>query len=92
MPEQYARRPRLKESLVRSRGVRGSGSEQDLADLKLRLKEKMALVDMYQASHASLAGKSTCKTLKTALDPSKTASGHGDRASLLRDMLLPTVQ
>jgi hypothetical protein len=93
VPEQYVRRPRLKEDLARSRGGRASvGSDQEMADLKLRLREKMALVDMYQASQASLAGKSTCTTLKTALDVTKTNGESGDRASLLRDVLLPTVQ
>jgi hypothetical protein len=92
VPEKYVRRPRLKENLVRSGRRAGVASDQDLADLKLRLREKMALVDMYQTSHASLAGKTTCKTLKKALDVSKPDCYDGDRSSLLREMLLPTVQ
>jgi hypothetical protein len=93
VPEQYVRRPRLKEDLARSRGGRASvASDQDMSDLKLRLREKMALVDMYQTSHASLAGKTTCTTLKKALDVSKPDCYDGDRSSLLREMLLPTVQ
>jgi len=92
VPEKYVRRPRLKENLVRSGRRAGVASDQDLADLKLRLREKMALVDMYQTSHASLAGNSTCTTLKNALDVGKTNCNGGARESLLREMLLPTVQ
>jgi hypothetical protein len=89
-PEDYKRRPRYKDSCIPARQPASAG---DMDALKARLAQKMALVDMYQASHLALGGKPTKNKLAKALASStKNNVNVDDRVAGLRNLLLPTIQ
>jgi hypothetical protein len=85
--EDYKRRPRLKDNCIPSMSQPASAG--DMEALKARLAQKMALVDMYQASHLALGGKPASNTLKKALS---STTNVNERVAGLRNLLLPTVQ